>query len=242
MEQTEYKEMDIVEKNHFWFVAKRKFLQIIFKKYFPSKTLRVLDVGCGTGAVLEWVKNMGHIGEGVDNSLMALEYCREKGLKVELGTAESMNYQNETFDVVLALDVLEHLDDDKGAVLEIHRILKKGGCLIATVPAHKQLWSYHDVALHHKRRYTQAEFSDLLKEQFQIKLITWIHSCILIPTWFVRKIGNVFKNNAGGSDVKSIHPVINCLGGICYLPEFKIFKIFGKLPVGVSLLAVVEKK
>ena len=242
MEQSEYKEMENVEKNHFWFVAKRKFLQMILDKYVIQKNIRVLDVGCGTGAVLDLLKDRGFMVEGVDNNEEALKYCRNKNLNVTLGSAEKMSYPDETFDLVVALDVLEHLPEPGLATQEIYRVLKKGGVFIATVPAHQWLWSYHDVALHHYKRYSKKDFQLLLASQFNVLLVTWVHLCILLPTILIRKIYKIFNKKTEGSDVGEISFFVNVAGRIFYWPELLAFEIFGKLPAGLSLLSIVEKK
>jgi len=232
--------MDKIEHAHFWFVAKRKYLSIVLDKYFPQGG-RMLDVGCGTGAVMEFLKSRGEI-EGVDMSEEALKYCRAKGLNVRQGFADKIDYADETFDVVFALDVLEHLENDGAAVKEIHRILKTGGLFIATVPAHKFLWSYHDESLHHKRRYAKKEFEDLLSKQFRVNLISWIHACIFLPTLIMRRMKKKFGKKTGGSDVKEINRLVNGVGKLCYAPELAYFKFFGKLLFGVSLIGVAEKE
>jgi ubiquinone/menaquinone biosynthesis C-methylase UbiE len=240
METREYELMDKIEHAHFWFVAKRKFLSIVLDKYLPQGG-RMLDVGCGTGAVMEFLKSRGEI-EGVDMSEEALKYCRAKSLNVRHGLADKIDYPDETFDVVLALDVLEHLDNDGAAINEIHRILKTGGIFIATVPAHKFLWSYHDESLHHKRRYAKKEFEDLLGKQFKVSLVSWIHACIFLPTLIMRGAKKFFGKNTGGSDVKEINNFVNRVGKLCYAPELAYFKFFGGLPFGVSLIGVAVKK
>lgn len=242
MEKAEYEKMDALEKEHFWFIAKRKYLQIILDRFAPGGNSKVLDVGCGTGAIMDLLKSRGYFAEGVDTSEEALKFCREKGHTVQLGSADKMDYADESFDLVLASDVLEHLENDAAAVREVSRVLKKGGLFIATVPAHKYLWSYHDVALHHKRRYTKKEFSNLLKQTFDVEQLSWIHSVIFLPTLLVRGIKTVFGKNAGESDVKKINPVLNVIGKICYLPEVFCFRFFGQLPFGVSLIGVARKR
>ena len=234
--------MEMIEKNHFWFVAKRKFLQIILNRYAPQKNLRILDVGCGAGAILDFLREKGYVGEGIDNNEEALKYCRDKGLRVDIGTVEKMNYKDGSFDVVLASDVLEHLTDDRAAVKEIARVLKKGGFFIATVPAHHWLWSYHDVALHHQRRYSRHEWEKLLSSQFEIRLVTWLHLCIILPIWIMRRVGKKSNGQSSGSDVREVNQIINILMKVCYWPELTLFKIISRLPWGVSLLAVVKKK
>ena len=116
MEQHTYGIMNDVEDKHWWFVGRRaileSFLQDISQSIrIPNSAIRILDVGCGTGANLEMLKQYGD-SEGVDVSDDALEFCRKKGLKVHKGLAEELPFENESFDLVTALDVVEHLDDD----------------------------------------------------------------------------------------------------------------------------------
>lgn len=242
MRQTEYKKMEMVEKNHFWFLAKRKFLGMVLKRYATTKKLCILDVGCGTGGIMEFLKKNGFKVFGIDVNDEAVKYCRQKDLEVTSGLATKMDFLDNIFDIVLALDVLEHVENDSSAVKEIYRVLKKGGILIATVPAHKFLWSYHDKALHHWRRYNKKEIGILISEKLNIKLITWIHAYIFLPILIMRWIKNVYKGGNSESDVKEISRVNNMLGKICYIPELIVFKIFGRLPMGASLLVVAEKQ
>jgi glycosyltransferase involved in cell wall biosynthesis len=172
----------------------------------------------------------------------ALKYCRAKGLNIRQSLADKIDYPDETFDVVFALDVLEHLENDEAAIKEINRILKTGGIFIATVPAHKFLWSYHDESLHHKRRYAKKEFEDLLGKQFKVSVVSWIHACIFLPTLIMRGAKKFFGKNTGGSDVKEINRFVNGVGKLCYAPELACFKFFGGLPFGVSLIGVAVKK
>ena len=161
--------MDRVEDNHWWFVGRRAILEsfletIVEKQSSPpyeggvdaalggrggslstepaeagTPNLRILDVGCGTGANLEMLARFGS-AEGVDVSDEALEFCRKKGLTVQKGLAEILPYDDETFDVTTALDVVEQLDDDIAGLKEMHRVTKTGGYSLIFVPAFMWLW------------------------------------------------------------------------------------------------------
>jgi len=232
--------MDRIEHDHFWFVAKRKYLSVVLDKYF-SQGGKMLDVGCGTGAVMEFLKSRGEV-EGVDMSETALNYCRQKNLKVEKGLANEMPYSQNTFDAVFALDVLEHLDNPVGAVKEASRVLKDGGLFFATVPAHQWLWSPHDVSMHHKKRYAKQDFAQLFAGEFDILALSWIHAFILLPAMAVRLIRNLLNNKSNSSDVKESSAVINKIMSLLYFIEISIFKVFYSLPFGLSLLVVAKKK
>lgn len=239
METKEYEIMDRIEHDHFWFVAKRKYLSVVLDKYFSGG--RMLDVGCGTGAVMEFLKVKGEV-EGVDMSDMALNFCRQKGLKVEKGLANEMPYSTNTFDAVFALDVLEHLDNPAGAVKEAARVLKDKGIFVATVPAHQWLWSQHDVSMHHRKRYNKQDFADLFKDDFDVVVISWIHAFILLPAMLVRGLKNILKVKDAGSDVKEPTFLVNKIMQLVYAVEITFFKHFNYLPFGLSLLVVAKKK
>src|SRR5207244_1565920 len=124
----------------------------------------VLDAGCGTGRNMLEFAGLGTV-EGVDASPEAIEFCRRRGLDgVREGQIESLPYADGTVDLILATDVLEHLRDDYAALAELRRVAAPGGRLLATVPAYQWLWSQHDAAHHHFRRYTYR----LLRSRLQM--------------------------------------------------------------------------
>ncbi len=233
--------MDVLETDHWWFKAKRQFLSVVLAKYAPVGKLRVLDVGCGTGAVMRFLQTKGYDVHGVDMSQTALQYCRQKGLRVSYGLADAMQSADALFDVVFALDVLEHLDDAGAAVREIKRVLKPGGLLVATVPAHQFLFSYHDVALHHKRRYNKQTLQDLISPEFQIERMTWIHTAIFLPALFIRLVKKTLGLRDTVSDVAQSNPFVNSVMGVWYAVEVGTFRFLGHLPWGLSLLVVAKK-
>ena len=118
---------------------------------------RILDVGCGTGANLEMLSEFGE-AEGVDVSAEALDFCRARGLEnVKQGEAEHLPYEDESFDLVTGLDVVEHLDDDLAGLKEMRRVLRPDGRALLFVPAFMFLWGVQDDISNHRRRYTIAE-------------------------------------------------------------------------------------
>lgn len=239
MEVSEYTKMDAVEKSHWWFIAKRNYIANVLERYAVTG-MSVLDIGCGTGAIMDFVRSKGYTVEGVDMSEDALQYCRKKNLTVHHGVAEKLPLENNSFDVVIASDVLEHIADDAAAVREVARVLKPGGIFISTVPAHQSLFSYHDHALHHVRRYSKDGLRKVLITSFNIEFISWIHSIILVPAACMRVMHRFFKHN-GESDVQQTSRVINMVMRALYTVELGCFKMFHKLPFGLSLFAVVRK-
>lgn len=242
MEECEYYQMDAIEKDHWWFVAKRKFVGTVLDRFVKDENIKSLDVGCGTGAVMEMFIKRGYNVEGVDPSDTALGFCKKKNLIVTKGIAGHLPYPDNSFDVVTALDVLEHVQEDIQAVIEIYRVLKPGGIFISTVPAHQFLFSSHDKALHHFRRYSRSQFQKILSSSTgEILYLGWIHMAIFLPAVLLRMCVRIFGDRKSKSDVKMSNPVLNTIMDTIYVPELTWFKKL-HLPWGLSLIGVVRKK
>ena len=236
--------MDLLEHDHWWFRAKRRFLRLALQRngvVVSGNHLRALDVGCGTGAVLEELTALGFRAEGLDMSPVAQGFCEKKGLSVRLGDATALPFPDASFDVVTALDVIEHVDQDEKAIEEIYRVLKPGGTAIITVPAHAYLWSYHDVALHHKRRYSKSDFLQLVSRAGFSVHVGWIHAAILPGVFLVRTMNRLFLKEKKTSDVHQVSKTVSFFMKIPYAVEYILFRLWGTLPSGVSLIASIRR-
>lgn len=168
MNPEEYERMHALETHYWWFVGRRRIVQTLLEHTsprFPSKSPRLVDIGCGTGANLSMLRaSVGAKGNvvGLDFSPLALAHARAElsdvsQLSLLQGDAMQLPLKNNCADCVTMMDVLEHLSDDKRALKEVARVLKPGGFIILTVPAYGHLWSAHDEALHHFRRYEKYQ-------------------------------------------------------------------------------------
>ena len=186
MQQHTYAIMDRVEDSHWWFVGRRAILEsflrgIVEKLGKPAGELRILDVGCGTGANLEMLSQFGG-AEGVDVSDDALEFCRQKGLTVQKGLAETLPYPDDTFDITTALDVVEHLEDDVAGLKEMYRVTKKGGYSLIFVPAFMWLWGVQDDVSNHRIRYTKRQIVERLEQAgFAVERATYANFTFFAP-------------------------------------------------------------
>ena len=164
MNNKEYEKLYKFEQFYWWHVGRRDILNFFLKKFLNKKGIQILEIGCGTGGNLEILSNLSEV-TGLDVSKYALDFCRKRGVNnLVLGRAEKTNFPSESFDLILMLDVLEHIKDDKKAIGETRRILKEGGYFLVTVPAYQFIWSEHDEILGHYRRYSISDFSKKLEE------------------------------------------------------------------------------
>lgn len=242
MNRQEYVSLNSVEKNHFWFWAKILFLKVVFSHNRVPKKAHIVDVGCGCGNVLSKLQSWGYKNAaGIDVSTTALEFCREMGLKnVFLSQENKLPFKNESIDVAVCLDVLEHIKNDSGYLGELWRILKPNGRIIMMVPAHRFLWSYHDEHLGHYRRYSKAAIRErFLAAGFPALRISYIHALcffLLIPFRILRR-----QTNQMTSDVRCISSPLNLFIKFSYIPELLFFSIFHWLPFGSSILVISRK-
>ncbi len=160
-----FERMAQMEERYWWHVGRRDLIRRFLARYVaPAGPARILDLGCGTGRNLELLAEFGEV-RGVEPAGPALEHCRARGLGEDVvvpGSASAIPFPDASFDLVTAFDVLEHLDDDRAGLAEIRRVLRPGGRLLLTVPAYRFLWSVHDEALGHRRRYVASEVHALL--------------------------------------------------------------------------------
>jgi len=183
MNFVEYERMFVNEDQYWWFLARRELILELLEG-LPGGAERertILDIGCGTGANAAAFQRFGQV-VGLDLSPLALDCSRRRGLRTLVqGGAEAIPIADRSAEVVVATDVIEHLDDDLAALREFHRVLKPGGRALVTVPAYEFLWSEHDDAMMHRRRYTRG----LLRRRaetagFEVERITH-HTSLLFP-------------------------------------------------------------
>lgn len=148
-----------LEKTHWWFVVRRELMKSFIAKLGIPRETPVLEIGTSTGTNL---RLLGEIGMarviGLDMSEDAIRWCKEKGHgEVRLGDVCNLPFPDQTFGLIFAPDIIEHVDDDVLAMTEIFRVLNTGGFVILTVPAFQSLWGLQDEVAHHKRRYRMEQ-------------------------------------------------------------------------------------
>jgi SAM-dependent methyltransferase len=244
MQQHTYAIMNRVEDSHWWFVGRRAILEsflqeIIDKSKIKNQKSKILDVGCGTGANLEMLAQFGE-SEGVDVSDDALEFCRSKGLKVHKGLAEKLPFEDESFEIVTALDVVEHLDDDVAGLKEMHRVLKKDGRTLIFVPAFMWLWGVQDDISNHRIRYTKKQIVERLqKAGFEIERATYANLTFFAPILAGRTIMKITGLKPESENNVNISALNGFFGKIFSAERFWL-KNFN-FPFGVSIVITAKK-
>ena len=233
-----------VEQSHWWYIGRRRILEDFVEdicRRVTDRRPRILDVGCGTGANLLMLSKYGD-AEGVDISEDALAFCRERGLdKVKLGAGEELPYDDDTFDLITALDVVEHMDDDLAGLREMRRVLRPGGRVLLFVPTFMFLWGVQDDVSNHRRRYRLPELRRVLEEAgFEIERTTYANITFFLPILFVRKFMQLTGIKAASENNINV-PALNGVLGRILGAESLVLK-FMNLPFGVSGLCVARVK
>lgn len=245
MQPEEYAKMYHLEDTYWWFQGRKRIVVKLLAQLpdFARDQTRVLDLGCGTGLILEYL-NKTHQATGLDFSPLALQYSARRGAKNLIrADVQHLPLAPDAFHVVTALDLAEHVERDDRLFGEIHRVLKPGGHLVLTVPAHPYLWSDHDEALHHYRRYTKKELRRKIQQAgLELTRLTY---CITFTYPFIaalRILQRPFRDpNRPRAHVIQLPRPANWLLKKTVHLEAHALKI-ANLPFGVTLLAVAQKK
>jgi SAM-dependent methyltransferase len=253
MQHDYYKEYYDLERQHWWFVAREKIIsnyiqKLIDEKQLEKNNLKILNVGCGPGRSSQYLSEFGSV-VSIEYDKYCCEFAAEKtGLEIIHGSITELPFEDQSFDLVCAFDVIEHVEDDQLAVTEMKRVAKNEGVLFITIPAFMGLWSHHDVINHHFRRYRLPQIEQLFNNRKDGNKIfaSYFNFFLFPPIYFVRRMSNLLgsgKNRSGsGSDFEAFKPGImnNLLFKVMHF-ESKIINKNIKLPFGVSILYTWKK-
>jgi SAM-dependent methyltransferase len=230
---------------HWWFQGREHVLRALLRTHLPPQSSRkIVSLGCGPAEGLTWLLDFARAGGKVVGCDVMPAPGRVPGVEIIVGRLEVLPFSSATFDLVLLLDVLEHLDDDGGALTEAARVLKPGGVLLATVPAMPSLWGSQDMVSHHRRRYTRRGLRDLFRRsgfpQTRISYFnTFLFPLVAAVRWTRALLG---QRNRLRTDFEDNRPgAINGLLGAVFGLE-RHFVNHVQMPIGVSLFAVVSPK
>jgi SAM-dependent methyltransferase len=242
MDEALYRQMRELEDRHWWFTARRRIVESVLARLPLAPGAPILDVGCGTGGNLAMLARFGSVtGAEYDADAAALACARGIAPVVRAALPDAMPFAASQFQLVTLIDVLEHIDDDRGSLATLAGLLRPGGFLVLTVPAFPFLWSAHDTEHHHKRRYRAAQLRERITAAgLNVQWLSYYNSVLFPPVAMVRLLGKIVPHKSVGSEVELPPAPLNALLESVFASERHWL---GKVPVpfGVSLIAVARK-
>ncbi len=229
MEGTEVRKLAALEDTHWWYAERRHILATWLKGRTPG---RALDIGAAGGGNTRVLRDMGWKASPLEYGPEGAEVCHERGLPVMRADATMLPLADASLDIVTAFDVLEHLEDDDACVREVRRVLKPGGAFLVAVPCDPKLWSAHDDAVDHVRRYTRQTLTEVL-ERDGMQLVSMTSWNVLL-----RPVVKMRRKKSSGSDLDDMHPVVNL--GLKAIVAAERYLPVKSLP-GVTLFAEVRR-
>ena len=240
MERIVYDRMAELDERHWWYRARRDILaDLIRRKIKLPPNPHILEIGCGTGHNLMMLRGFGSVdGVEIDPAARLIASGRLGHAVKDAPLPALSGIETRAYDLVAILDVLEHVEADREALVSIAERLKPGGRILITVPAHPWMWSAHDEVNHHKRRYTRASLRQVIEAAgLKVEMMSWFNSLLFPLAATARAIGRL----TGKSDSDDSMPpaaVNKILEGLFGLERYALGRL--PFPPGVSLVAIVS--
>jgi SAM-dependent methyltransferase len=250
MEKNYYKDYYRLEREHWWFRARGEMLIAHLKQVIgDKKNIKILNIGAATGRSSELLMQLGTV-TSVEFDPDCYAFTRDVvKISIQQGSILDLQFADNSFDVVCAFDVIEHVEDDAKAVSEMRRVCKTEGILCVTVPAFMFLWSEHDVVNHHFRRYTSKILRGVMEEKNTLIYQTYFNFWLFFPITAFRLVANLLSNKKNITPAEAQSDFENFKGGFFNSVFYYIFKSENwflsrliQLPVGVSLLSTWRKQ
>lgn len=247
MKEKFYTEYYEIENVHWWFLGRWHILLNLIRREFNhrSEGIRALDVGCGTGTMLGYLESFGP-AFGVDCSAEAIRFCQSRGRnQLVQSFATALPYKDESFDLVCALDLLEHVSDDIASLEEFGRVCRPDGRVLITVPAYRFLWGRQDEISSHLRRYTAKELrAKIQRAGLAVRKLTYFNT-LMFPLIALIRLRRRLLPHLPDSELKSDFTMtrpgrLNDLLVSVFSAESAIINRMS-MPFGVSILAVASK-
>lgn len=240
MERAVFDRMAAIDSAHWWFAGRRAIVGALIDRFAPSRRdLRILEIGCGTGSNLAMLMARGRVDAiEPDDDARSLASARS-GIAVTGGyLPDSVTIADGSYDLIVLLDVLEHVEHDQAALELLRAKLAPGGRLLLTVPSSPWMWSAHDVAHHHHRRYRWSTLSAQL-ERAGLRVVHHSHfNTLLYPLVAAARIVGRIRGKADGDDAMPAAAVNRLLAALFGAERFVTARV--RVPLGVSLAVVAE--
>lgn len=231
-----------VERSHWWFVGRRKLLKLLLASLDIQENSPIIDIGCGVGSNLGLLRSMGYRTIGVDAEIYSLELAKKNISETMFVNGDLLNLpiKSGSIGLIIAMDILEHLDEDAMGIKEMRRALVDGGRAIITIPAFKALWGIQDIVGMHRRRYRRREVERKMKEEgFTIMRSSYFNFILFFPIFFARRLIRLLGLRIE-SENKINFPSINFFLKVIFSLESYFLKYLS-FPFGVSIFCIVKK-
>lgn len=242
MHQTIYAQMRDLEDKHWWFVGRRMIIRRVISSLPLPLSPRILDAGCGTGGNLPVWAEFGEVtGMELDDYAAAISRARGLGPIYNGSLPDDMPFSTQSFDLVLLLDVLEHIESDCESLRAINSLLAPQGYVVLTVPAFPFLWSEHDEQHHHKRRYVSSNLEQVIREAgLRLVYLTYFNTWLFPVVAAVRLAPRRSPSKQVAHDMQLPGPLVNRVLQAVFSSERHLVGRV-RLPFGVSMLAIARK-
>lgn len=248
MNRAYYNEYYELERNNWWFLARKNILKSQIEKISrESYTPKILNIGIATGSSSQWLADFGEV-TSVEYDKDVCEFVENNlGIEVVNASITELPFEEDTFDLVCAFDVIEHVGDDEKAIFEMKRVCKTKGNIFITVPAFMHLWSEHDEINLHHRRYTLPELIALVKKfgLHNITFSSYFNTLLYPPIALMRWGNNLKKKRIQGkpaSDFSKIKsPLLEKIFYKMFNSENFLLKKSITLPFGISIMLIIKK-
>ena len=231
-----------LEDGHWWYRGRRRILEKLMRSLDLAPDSQILDAGCGSGRNMVDFARLGAV-TGVDISDASVERARLRDVgEVVQCSITTLPFADDHFDLAVCLDVIEHIEDEQGALRELYRVVRPGGSLLIAVPAYQWLWSEHDVINHHQRRYTRATLSAAAAQAGWETVRTTYFNTLLLPIAIVwRRLARRSHVEGPSSDLQRMPERLNLLLEWPLRFEARLIAGGGRIPAGLSLATVFRK-
>jgi SAM-dependent methyltransferase len=240
MERIVYDRMAELDSRHWWYRARREVLAaLIARRIKPRQGARILEIGCGTGHNLAMLAGFGRVDAiEMDTGARSVASSRLGQAVADASLPELAGVEEEAYDLIALLDVLEHVEEDREALASIARRLKPGGKILITVPAHPWMWSAHDRVNHHYRRYTRKSLKAVVAAAgLKLDMMSWFNS-LLFPLAAASRLAGRVAGKDDSDDALPAAPVNALFEKLFALERYALGRV--PFPPGVSLVAIVS--
>jgi SAM-dependent methyltransferase len=244
MRESEFRALLEEDDRHWWYRGRRRVLAAQLERLPVPRGAAILDAGCGSGRTMDELARLGRVS-GFDLNPVGVEAARLRGhADVRIAAVEDIPHDDGSFDVITCLDVLEHTADDVRSLRELRRVARPGGLLVATVPAYQALWSDHDEANHHYRRYRRAsQRRAAVAASWEPVSFTYFNSILLPAAGALRLVQRATRRRRTAPPHSQLHITPHRMAPLLEAPmrlEAALIGLGLRLPAGLSLLAVLR--